>query len=131
MQILAALFFEGLELRQVDGGATHIDLTGIQFSAASPEPAPVNWSPHLLVMVSCPTDHVGRSVLEVVFTRDGEQLARNVQPIEVQPGKFGYRLVRAELVFEEFGTVEASCRIDQRIPTVVPFTLLAPDPSAT
>jgi hypothetical protein len=70
-------------------------------------------------------------VLEVVFTRDGEQLARNVQPIEVQPGKFGYRLVRAELVFEEFGTVEASCRIDQGIPTVVPFTLLAPDPSAT
>jgi len=131
MQILAALFFEGLELRQVDGGATHIDLTGIQFSAASPEPAPVTWSPHLLVMVSCPTDQLGRSVLEVVFTRDGEQLARNVQPIEVQPGKFGYRLVRAELVFEEFGTVEASCRIDQGVPTVVPFTLLAPDPSAT
>ena len=131
MQILAALFLEGLELRQVDGGATHIDLTGMQFSAASPEPAPVTWAPHLLVMVSCPTDHVGRSGLEVVFTRDGEQLARNVQPIEVQPGKFGYRLVRAELVFEEFGTVEASCRIDQGIPTVVPFTLLPPDPSST
>jgi hypothetical protein len=131
MQILAALFFEGLELRQVGGGATHIDLTGIQFSAVSPEPAPVTWSPHLLVMVRSPADHVGASVLEVVFTRDGEQLARNVQPIEVQPGKFGYRLVRAELVFEEFGTVEASCRIDQGIPTVVPFTLLPPDPSST
>ena len=131
MQILAALFFEGLELRQVDGGATHIDLTGIQFSAVSPEPAPVTWSPHLLVMVRCPADHVAASVLEVVFTRDGEQLARNVQPIEVQPGKFGYRLVRAELVFEEFGTVEATCRIDQGVPTVVPFTLLAPDPSST
>ncbi len=130
MQILAALFFEGLELRQVGGGATHIDLSGIQFSAVSPDPLPVTWSPHLLVMVRCPADHTGHSVLEVVFTRDGEQLARSVQPIEIQPGKFGYRLVRAELAFEEFGTVEASCSIDQGIPTVVPYTLLAPDPSS-
>ena len=36
MQILAALFFEGLDLRQVPGGATHIDLTGIQFSVPAP-----------------------------------------------------------------------------------------------
>ena len=46
MQILAALFFEGLDLRQVPGGATHIDLTGIQFSVPAPGPPPVTCSPH-------------------------------------------------------------------------------------
>ena len=133
MQILAALFFEGIDLRSVAGGATHIDLTGIQFSAASPTPTPVTWSPHLAVVVRCPEDHSGQGVLEVVFTRDGEQIARNVQPLSVEPGRFGYRLVRAELEFEEFGTVEAHCRVDQGPATVVPFTLLPPpdSPSTT
>ncbi len=132
MQILAALFFEGIDLRSVAGGATHIDLTGIQFSAASPTPTPVTWSPHLAIVVCCPEDHSGEGVLEVVFTRDGEQIARNVQPLSVEPGRFGYRLVRAELEFEEFGTVEARCSIDRGPTTVVPFTLLPPpDPHAT
>jgi hypothetical protein len=64
--------------------------------------------------------------LEVVFFRDGEQIARNVQPIDVEPGKFAYRLVRAELEFHGPGTVEAHCRIDLGDVTVVPYTLLAP-----
>ena len=126
MQILAALFFEGIDLRSVAGGATHIDLTGIQFSASSPPEVPVTWSPHLMVVVRCPDDHSGQGVLEVVFSRDGAQLARNVQPLSVEPGRFGYRLVRAELEFTEFGTVEAACRVDQGPSTVVPFTLLPP-----
>jgi len=70
---------------------------------------------------------VGSGVLEVIFKRDGEQVARNVQPVTVDPGRFGYRLVRAELEFEEPGTVEAHCRIDQGPTTIVPFTLLPPD----
>ena len=127
MQILAALFFEGLDLRQVAGGATHIDLTGIQFSAAASEQPPCSWSPHLIVIVRCPEDHSGSGVLEVIFERDRKQVARNVQPVTVDPGRFGYRLVRAELEFETFGTVEAHCRIDQGPVTVVPFTLLPPD----
>ena len=133
MHILAALFFEGIDLRSVEGGATHIDLTGIQFSAASPTPAPVTWSPHLVVVVRCPEYHSGQGVLEVVFTRDGDQIARNVQPLSVEPGRFGYRLVRAELEFEEFGTVEARCSVDRGPATVVPFTLLSPSnsPSTT
>ncbi|MDG2427836.1 MAG: hypothetical protein P8M16_05355 [Acidimicrobiales bacterium] len=130
MQILAALFFEGIDLRQVAGGATHIDLTGIQFSAASPSPAPVTWSPHLVVVVSCPSDQSGQGVLEVLFNRDGQQIARNVQPLSVEPGRFGYRLVRAEMEFEEFGTIEANCRIDNGPATVVPFTLLPPTEAA-
>ena len=130
MQILAALFFEGIDLRQVAGGATHINLTGIQFSAASPSPAPVTWSPHLVVVVSCPSDQSGQGVLEVLFNRDGQQIARNVQPLSVEPGRFGYRLVRAEMEFEEFGTIEANCRIDNGPATVVPFTLLPPTEAA-
>jgi hypothetical protein len=126
MQILAALFFEGLDLRSVDGGPTHIDLTGIQFSAVAPTPAPLTWSPHLIVIVRCPADHSGNAVLEVVFERDGERLARNVQPVQVQPGQFGYRLVRAELDFDDYGTVDALCRLDQGPITTVPYTLLAP-----
>ena len=127
MQILAALFFEGLDLRSTAGGATHIDLTGIQFSAAAPEEPPCIWSPHLIVIVRCPEDHSGSGALEVIFKRDGEQVARNVQPVTVDPGRFGYRLVRAELEFEKPGTVEAHCRIDQGPATIVPFTLLPPD----
>ena len=130
MQILAALFFEGLDLRQLPGGATHIDLTGIQFSAPAPGPLPVTCSPHLIVVVRCPDEHSGQAVLGVVFTRDDVQLARNVQAVTVEPGRFGYRLARAEREFEDFGTVEAACRIDQGPATVVPYTLLPPAPDA-
>ena len=127
MNILAALFFEGIDLKSSAGGATHIDLSGIHFSAAAPNALPVTWAPHLVVIVHCPPEHSGQGVLEVVFRRDGEQVARNVQPLAVDPGRFGYRLVRAELEFSEFGTVEAECRIDQGPITSVPFTLIPPD----
>ena len=130
MQILAALFFEGIDLKKVAGGATHIDLTGIHFSAASPSPAPVTWSPHLAVFFNCPLEQSGQGVLEVVFSRSGQQMARNVQPLSVEPGLFAYRLVRAELEFDEFGTIEATCRIDNGPATVVPFTLLPPTDAA-
>jgi hypothetical protein len=86
----------------------------------------VTIEPHLVVIVHCPPDHRGTAALEVVYRRDGEQLARNVQPLEVEPGRFTYRLVRAELTFETCGTVEAHCRIDLGPVTVVPFTLLPP-----
>ena len=127
MNILAALFFEGIDLKTVAGGATQIDLTGIHFSAAAPSDPPVTWAPHLVVIVHCPPEHSGQGVLEVIFRQDGEQVARNVQPLVVDPGRFGYRLVRAELEFSEFGIVEAECRIDQGPITSVPFTLIPPD----
>ena len=60
------------------------------------------------------------------FLRGDEQIARNVQPVQIEPGKFGYRLVRAELEFEEYGTVHAHCRVDMGDPVVVPYTLLPP-----
>lgn len=126
MQILAALFIDDIELRQVPGPSTRIDLAGVQFSVAAPTTPPVTLTPHLCVIVHSPTSSSGLGALEVVFYRDEEQIARNVAPLEVEPGKFNYRLVRAELEFLDYQTIEAHCRIDQGEPTVVPYTLLPP-----
>jgi hypothetical protein len=126
MNIVAALFIEGIELRQVPGPSTRIDLTGVQFSAPSPGPTPTTIEPHLVVIVRCAEGETGNGALEVTYQRDGEQVARNVQPLQVEPGKFNYRLVRAELEFAEPGTIEAHCCVDQGPVTVVPFTLLPP-----
>jgi hypothetical protein len=124
MNILAALFIEAIDVRQVEGPSTRIDLTGAHFSAVAPEPPPLTWAPHLVVIVHCPPDHAGNAALEVVYKRDGEDVARNVQPLQVDPGKFNYRLVRGEIDFPDYGTVEAHCRIDLGPVTVVPYTLL-------
>jgi hypothetical protein len=126
MRILAALFIDSIDVRQAAGPTTRIDLSGVGFSWPAPNPVPVTLEPHLVVIVHCPPDHKGTAALEVVYQRDGEQLARNVQPLEVEPGRFTYRLVRAELEFDGYDTIEAHCRIDTGAPTIVPFTLLPP-----
>jgi hypothetical protein len=126
MEIIAALFIEGIDLRQVPGPSTRIDLTGVQFSAPAPTPVPVTVEPHLCVIVRCPPDGKGSGALEVVYRRGDEQIARNVQPLEVEPGKFNYRLVRAELGFDDYDTVEAHCRVDMGPVVTVPYTLLPP-----
>jgi hypothetical protein len=126
MQILAALFIDTIDVRQVEGPSTRIDLGGIKFSEAPPDEFPANLEPHLVVLVHNPVGASPDGVLEVTYWRDDEQIARNVQPLQVEPGKFNYRLVRAELAFDGPGTVEARCRIDQGQATVVPFTVLAP-----
>ena len=125
MDIVAALFVENIELRPAfAGGPTLIDLGGVHFSAVPPDPPPVTVAPHLVVLVRCPPHEGGSGVLEVVIRRDGEQVARNVQPFQVEPGKFTYRLVRAEVDFADYGTVEAHCRIGDGHVTVVPYTLV-------
>jgi hypothetical protein len=129
VHILAALFMDGIDLRQVAGPSTRIDLTGVQFSAPAPTPVPVTIEPHLVVIVHNPDDGRPSAALEVVYQRGDEQLARNVQPLQVEPGKFNYRLVRAELAFEDYGTIEAHCRVDMGPVTVVPYTLLPPVPA--
>lgn len=127
MDVVAALFFENLDTKQAQaGGPTTIDLLGVHFSAAAPQAPPVTMAPHMVVLVRCAADEKGTGALEVRFLRDGEQLARNVQPLQVEPGKFAYRLVRAELEFEDYGTVEAHVRIDAGPVTVVPYTLVPP-----
>jgi hypothetical protein len=126
MDIIAALFIDDIELRQVPGPSTRIDLRGIQFSAPADTTPPLRVAPHLCVIVRCRPDEAGTGALEVIFRRDGEQVARNVQPLQVEPGKFNYRLVRAELELDDYGTVEAHCRIDMGPETVVPYTVLPP-----
>ncbi len=128
MHIIAAVFIDSIALRQVPGPSTRIDLTGVKFSEAAPGPVPVMLEPHLVVIVYCPADEPGTAALEVTYHRDGEEVARNVQPLQVDPGRFNYRLVRAELTFDDYGTVEARCRLDLAEPVRVPFTLLPPAP---
>lgn len=127
MDIISALFTENIEIRQVPGPSTRIDLLGVMFSLPAPSPPPVTITPHLVVIVRCPPDQAGDGILEVVF-RDAsdEQVARNVQPFTVEPGKFTYRLVRGELSYADYGTIEAHCRVGQGPWTVVPLTLLPP-----
>src|SRR5215218_1585859 len=125
MDIVAAVFVENIDLRNAfEGGPTLIDLTGVHFSASAPTPPPVTMTPHMVVLVRSTQGDPGTGVLEVVFRRDGEQIARNVQPLQVEPGKFTYRLVGAELDIPEYGTVEAHCRIDTGPVTVIPYTLV-------
>ncbi|MEM7341464.1 MAG: hypothetical protein AAF467_22615 [Actinomycetota bacterium] len=134
MKIIAALFMDDIELRQVPGPATRIDLGGVQFSGPAPAPVPVTIAPHLVVLVWNPPGGAEAAALEVVFVAGDdpeaeppeEPMARNVQPLQIEPGKFNYRLVRPELTFEEYGTMLARCRLDNGPVHVVPFTLLPP-----
>ena len=130
MQIVAALFVENFEMRQAPGPSTRIDLSGVMFSMAAPSPAPVTIEPHLVALIFCPEGEPGSGVFEVVFRRgideDSEQIARNVSPFTVEPGKFTYRLVRGELEFDDYDQVFAHCRIDHGPWHLVPFTLLPP-----
>ena len=130
MQIVSALFVENFEMRQAPGPSTRIDLTGAMFSMAAPSEVPVTLSPHLVALIYCTSTEPGNGVFEVVFRKgmseDDEQIARNVSPFTVDPGKFTYRLVRGELEFNEYGQIFAHCRIDKGPWHLVPFTLLPP-----
>jgi hypothetical protein len=130
MQLVSALFVENFQLRSAPGPSTRIDITGAMFSMAAPGPAPLTIDPHLVALIYCPPHESGAGVFEVVFRRTvdetGEQVARNVSPFTVDPGKFTYRLVKAELEFAEYGQIFAHCRIDRGPFTIVPFTLLPP-----
>ena len=126
MQIVSALFVEGFNMRQAAGPAARIDLTGVMFSMAAPEPVPLTIDPHLYALIWCPPDLAGSGVFEVSYKRGDEEIARNVSPFTVEPGKFTYRLVKAELEFTEYGQIVAHCRVDRGDWHLVPFTLLPP-----
>jgi hypothetical protein len=129
MHIIAALFVEGVDMRQVPGPATRIDLQGVMFALPAPSPPPVSVAPHLVVLVHEPRGGSGQAALITEFLRadTGEQVARNVQLVAVEPGKFGRQLVKGELEFTSYGTIEAHCRLNENgVPIVVPLTLLPP-----
>ena len=131
MQILSALFIDDINARAVAGPSTRLDITGVQFSLPAPT---VTINPHLVVIVRCGPDENPNGVLEVVFCRQGdlpgaegiEPVARNIQPLTIEPNKFAYRLVRADLEFRSFEVIEAHCRVDRGEWVVVPLTLLPP-----
>ena len=130
MEIVSALFVDKFDMRAAPGPSTQIDLTGIQFSAAATAPVPTTVAPHLFALIWCPPDEAGDGVFEVVFRKgagpDDEQMARNVSPFTVEPGKFTYRFVRGELEFTEYGQIVAHCRVGLGRWPLVPFTLLPP-----
>jgi hypothetical protein len=128
VDIVSALFIENFELRPVPGPSTRVDIDGVMFSLPAPAEPPVTITPHLIVLIRSRPDDPPSSVLEVTFRdEDGEQVARNVSPFNVEPGKFTYRLVRGELEYKKLGTIEAHCRVlPDGQTTVVPLTLLAP-----
>jgi hypothetical protein len=132
MHIVSALFIDSFEMRQVEGPATRIDLTGVHFSLAAPGPVPVSIEPHLMGLIYCPPDEKGSGVFEVVFrtglNEDSTELARNVSPFTVEPGKFTYRLVRGALELKEYGPIFAHCRVGLGSWLIVPLTLLPPKP---
>ena len=50
--------------------------------------------------------------MEVRFLdADGEEVARNAQPVNIVPGKFGRQLVKGEMKYEDYGTIEAHVRL--------------------
>lgn len=128
MDIVSALFAENIDLTPAPGPSTRITLSGIMFSMPAPSAPPVTVTPHLIVLIRCRPAESGEGVLEVTFRDEaGEQVARNVSPFTVEPGKFTYRLVRGELEYARLGTIEAHCRLVPDGPaTVVPLTLLPP-----
>ena len=130
MQIISALFVENFALRQAPGPSTRIDLTGAFFSMAAPTPVPVTIDPHLVVLIYCSPEEPGNSLLEVIFRAgpsvDDQQLASNVSPFTVEPGKFTYRLVRGELLLTSYSQIFAHCRIATSPWHLVPLTLLPP-----
>ena len=127
MDIVAALFVEGIDQRQVAGPSTRIDLPGVMFSLVAPSEPPVTIAPHLVVLLRCAPDEAGTGTLEVeFFGPEGESVARNVQPVNVVPGKFGRQLVRGELTYEDYCTIEARVRLVDGPSIVVPLTLLPP-----
>ena len=125
MEIVAALFVEAIDFRKAEGDATRIDITGAFFSTAVPS-YPAQLTPHLVVLVRAAAGSDANATLETVFVRDsGEEIGRNRQAFTVEPGKFGYRLVRGELEFPGPGTVEARCTIVESGSAVtVPLTAL-------
>lgn len=135
MQIISALYVENFALRQAPGPSTRIDLTGAFFSFAAPSPVPVTIDPHLVVLIYCPLTEPGNSLLEVIFRTgpapEDEQLARNVSPFTVEPGKFTYRLVRGELSIADYGQIFAHCRVGTGQWHLVPLTILPPVDSTT
>jgi len=87
MEIVAALFVEAIDFRQVEGPATRIDITGAFFSTAVPT-YPAVLTPHLVVLVRAAPGTDGNATLETVFVREsGEEVGRKPPALLRRSGK--------------------------------------------
>ena len=125
MKILAALFIDDISMFENENGLTRLNLSGVQFTIGVSEPFPLTLAPHLVVLIHSDQNSNGTGVLEVTYHSDEEEIARNVQPLQVEPGLFAYRLIRAELELANPGIVFAHCRLNQDDPIMVPLTIKA------
>lgn len=123
MKILAALFLDDISMFENEHGLTRLNLTGVQFTITVSEQFPVTLAPHLVILIHSDEDENGTAVLEVTYDFKGIEVARNVQPLQIEPGLFAYRLIRAELELDAPGKVFAHCRLNQNDPVVVPLTI--------
>jgi hypothetical protein len=128
VEIVAALFIEDVNFRQVAGGPARIDITGAYFSTKV-EAFPTVITPHLLVLLRAESDEGRNGTLEVTFVRaeeDGEQVGRSRQPVYINPpGTFFRQLVRPELSFDGPGSIEARCVVPETGSKVtVPLTIV-------
>ena len=125
MKILAALFIDDISMFENHDGLTRLNLSGVQFTIAVSEPFPLTLAPHLVVLIHSDETSNGTGVLEVTYHSAENQIARNVQPLQIEPGLFAYRLIRAELELVNPGIVTAHCRLNQDEPIIVPLTIKA------
>lgn len=102
MEILVAAFIEGREFRQVSPGSTRIDIFGAHWSTPAAE-LPTVLMPHLLIIYRADEDDPGTVALTVTFFKGEEQVARQRQPLQLDRGKLGERLVKADLEVKEYG----------------------------
>ncbi len=124
MKFVAGLYVENINFRKNDEGSTRIDIDGGFFSF-SPGSYPSTFQPHLVLLISGIDSPIANDTLIVEFFKNGVQIARNVQPCPVEPGKFGYRLVRPELEFSEPSTIIARCTLTDSNETIeIPLTAI-------
>ncbi|HMS24872.1 MAG TPA: hypothetical protein PKB15_04150 [Acidimicrobiia bacterium] len=117
MKFIAGLFVENINFRKNEQDSTRIDIEGAFFSFAPPS-YPTTFQPHLILLVSAVGSDRAADTLVVEFLKGEEVLARNVQPCPVEPGKFGYRLVKPEIEFTEPTTVIARCTLTESHETI-------------
>ena len=125
MDIVAALFIEGIELRQVPGPSTRIDLTGVQFSAPAPAGTGHDRAPprgHRALPTRRAAPPRWRSSTSATASRSPATCSRSRSSRASSTTAW----CAAELEFADYGTVEAHCRLDLGPVIVVPFTLLPP-----
>lgn len=122
MKFVSGLYVENVNFRKNEQDLTRIDIDGAFFSFA-PESYPTSFQPHLVLLISAIDSKIPADTLIVEFYNGDEMVARNVQPCPVEPGKFGYRLVKPEIEFKEPGTIIAKCTLTDSNETIeIPLT---------